>query len=495
MSSKSAPELASPRRDLVHSLSFRLTALYAVVTSLIVCLAAFVVYRDLEIAVDRADDMLLRENARMVDAILLQPGTDPRTLLLGIQGGRHSLGAQDLRFRIVDGKGKVVVETPGMAESMLPEAFPPAVDPSTDTAVGVDRAIGGGLHRLMTAELRSEVLGGADALLQLVLDRRAGQELLGRYRTLLLVVMTVGLFACAWIGHHLALRAIAPIRELAASMARIQAASLDERVVEAGVATELRPLLRSFNDLLARLEDSFRRLRVFSSNLAHELRTPINNLCGEIEIALTRPGSREDCLEVLRSCREEATSLSHIIDSLMFLAYAQLPGARIDKQPVAIGAELATVRDFYEEAAAEAGLALHVTDDFLGTFDLDRTMLQRALGNLIANSIAFTPAGGRIDVHAARRGAALVIAVSDTGRGIHRDQIPSLFEGLLLATGNGVGMRAGLGLGLSIVQSIMRLHHGSVSIESDEGRGCTVTLTFGGGAAREPAPWLAAAAR
>jgi len=270
-------------------------------------------------------------------------------------------------------------------------------------------------------------------------------------------------------------------------MARIQAASLAERVPAANLATELRPLIESFNELLARLQFAFERLQRFSANLAHELRTPINNLCGEIEVALAQPQSPADLQEVLRSCREEAASLSRIIDSLLFLAYAQLPGARIVRQPLDIATEIARIVEFYEPVAGEAGVQLTARTEPGEPCAVDKTMLQRALVNLLTNSIAFTPAGGAITVTVRRPAGQLEIEVADTGRGIKRELIADLLDGFYLARTDDSGRpaRTGLGLGLAIVKSVMQLHDGTMTIASDEGQGCRVTLHFGAVAPRQ----------
>src|SRR5262245_6376783 len=452
LSASKTPEASSTQagstKRALGSLVFRLTALYTVSASVLVTLVALVLYAELVRDVDREDDTLLRENALLIDALLMHPTTDPKQSLLDMQNGRMLLGSQEVAFRILDGNGAVQVETPNMAAELVPRAFPEAVDPTNGGARGEDRARGAHLHRLFSATLQSEVLGGKDAYLQLALDRDSEQDLLARYRSLLLLVTIPSLLACAFLGQRIARRAIAPIQTLSARMARIQVASLDERVPSADLVTELRPLIASFNELLARLQASFRQLQRFSSNLAHELRTPINNLCGEIEVALAQPDGRADLQEVLRSCREEALSLSRIIDSLLFLAYAELPGARIVRQPLDVGEEVAGIVDFYEPVAAEAGVRLVAHTEQGAMLAADRTMLQRALANLLTNAIAFTPPGGGITVTLRRAHGGIEIEVADTGRGIKRE----LANGLLASPYSfrtddaGHSVRTGLGI-------------------------------------------------
>src|SRR5262249_4504101 len=210
LSEPDARDSGPPRcKRAFGSLVFRLTALYTVSASVLVTLVALVLYAELVRDVDREDDTLLRENALLIDALLMHPTTDPKQSLLDMQNGRMLLGSQEVAFRILDGNGAVQVETPNMAAELVPRAFPEAVDPTNGGARGEDRARGAHLHRLFSATLQSEVLGGKDAYLQLALDRDSEQDLLARYRSLLLLVTIPSLLACAFLGQRIARRAIA----------------------------------------------------------------------------------------------------------------------------------------------------------------------------------------------------------------------------------------------------------------------------------------------
>lgn len=478
MSSTRAPDPI--RKGRAPSLVFRLTALYTAAASLLLLLAVAVIYRELVVDIDREDDTLLRENALLVDALLLHPLPDPGAVLASLQRGRAELGAKRLLTRVLGSDGQVLVESPGMTRELPLAVFPPPVEPERLAVRGVDVAVGDRSYRLLTAQLRATALGGSEAVVQIALDRQPEQALLARYRNLLLWVVLPALLLSAWLGQLLARRAIAPVQALATRMASIHADSLDERVATDGLVAELQPLLESFNGLLARLEQSFDRLRRFSAHLAHELRTPIHNLCGEIELALQEPADATALVAVLRSAREEAQSLSHIVEGLLFLAYAERPGARIAAQPVDVLAEVAGVCEFFEPLASDAGVRLAATGEPGPAFALDRTLLQRALSNLLANALAFTPRGGAVTVAVRWRDGTPSIEVADTGCGIDPAALPAILDGLgrdggLPPPGRG---RSGLGLGLSIVRSIMRLHRGELAIASAPGQGCRVTLRF-----------------
>src|SRR5262249_24484696 len=141
---------------------------------------------------------------------------------------------------------------------------------------------------------------------------------------------------------------------------RIRSTTLHERIEAGRFPAELGALASTFNDMLDRLEESFDRLARFSADIAHELRTPVNNLRRETEVAVRKPRSTDEYREVLGSCLEECLRLGQLIDSLLFLARAESPQAQLVMESVDIGAELATVRDFYEAVATEAGIDLQV---------------------------------------------------------------------------------------------------------------------------------------
>lgn len=477
MSSNTAPErtaLPTRRRTLV----LRLTALYALSASLVLLVAVLVVYRELVNDLDREDDVLLRENALLVDALLLRPPREPQQSLLALDRNRERLGARRILVRIVDGTGKVLVETPDMSNDLPADGFPPAVEPHQGSVRGTDVQRGGHRYRLLAAHLQSTVIGGAEATVQLALDRAADLVQQARYRNLLMAVAIPGLLLSALLGQWMARRAIAPITTAAARIAGIDAESLHARVPTVDLADELRPLVASFNDLLARLEQAFDRLRNFSAHLAHELRTPINVLRGEIEMALADPTA--DLPAVLRSVRDEAGSLSHIVEGLLFLAYAERPGATVATRPIDVGTLAQDVVDFYEPLAAEAGVTMTASGEPGLVCALDRAMVQRALGNLLSNALAFTPRGGRITVTTRRHERFACIDVEDTGCGIAADRLPAIFDGAWRQDDvrPAAGARTGLGIGLSIVKAILRLHHGTVAIRSRPGHGTCVTLQF-----------------
>jgi two-component system, OmpR family, heavy metal sensor histidine kinase CusS len=228
--------------------------------------------------------------------------------------------------------------------------------------------------------------------------------------------------------------------------------------------------------MLDRLEESFERISKFSGDIAHDLRTPVNNIRGEVEVALARARNVEEYRDVLGSCLEEAVRLSDLIGDLLFLARAESPLTHVRRERVDVAELLGGMRDYYEASAADGGVSLTTSVDDSVIAEFDRTLMQRAVGNLVSNALAHTPAGGSVVLKANSDAAAIRIEVSDTGAGIPAEALPRVFDRFFRVDGSRSQSSGGTGLGLAIVQSIMQLHGGNVEIDSHPGQGTRVTL-------------------
>jgi two-component system heavy metal sensor histidine kinase CusS len=197
-----------------------------------------------------------------------------------------------------------------------------------------------------------------------------------------------------------------------------------------------------------------------------------------LEVALGKARSADEYRDVLGSALEECQRLSRIIDSLLFLARAENPEMQIRREPLEIGDELRTVLEFYEAAATERCVMLSLDAPQSITARLDRTLLQRAISNLVANAIVYTPAGGRVSVRACHEGSSIRVEVADTGCGIAPAHLPHIFDRLYRVDRARTATSGGVGLGLAIVKSVAELHGGRVEATSDEGRETRIALVL-----------------
>jgi two-component system heavy metal sensor histidine kinase CusS len=229
--------------------------------------------------------------------------------------------------------------------------------------------------------------------------------------------------------------------------------------------------------MLDRLEESFERISRFSADIAHDLRTPVNNIRGEAEVALARPRSATEYRDVIESNLEEAVRLSDLIGDLLFLARAKSPLTQLRRERLNVGELLSGISDYYEASAADGGISLTTSlaaEPVIA--ELDRTLLQRAVGNLVSNALANTPAAGAVILAITADDSTIQIKVSDTGIGIPAEALPRVFDRFFRVDSSRSQGSGGTGLGLAIVKSIVELHGGHVEIASQPGHGTQVTL-------------------
>jgi two-component system heavy metal sensor histidine kinase CusS len=167
-----------------------------------------------------------------------------------------------------------------------------------------------------------------------------------------------------------------------------------------------------------------------------------------------------------------------MIDRLLFLARAENPETQVMKEPCDVGQELATVCEFYGLSATEAGVRLAVAVDEKVQADVDRSLFQRAVGNVVANALAHTPKGGSVTLAATGENTSTRVEVADTGCGIPAAHLTHVFDRFYRADPTRLSRNGSVGLGLAIVRSIMDLHGGTVEIASEVGRGTRVIMIF-----------------
>jgi two-component system heavy metal sensor histidine kinase CusS len=372
-------------------------------------------------------------------------------------------------IRIVGPSGMVATETPGMDRLLPPEAF--ATLQASTTRLRKDYEKDGRLFSLVT---KQEDLNGQRYTIQIAQDRSADERFRKQFGALLGLVLAAGLIASVLIAVPVTKRGLRPLVQMRRTLERVQPGHLSERIDPAPWPTELRPLAASFDDMLTRLEDSFTRLSQFSADLAHELRTPIGNMLGEAQVALRRDRSSEEYRTVIESTAVECERLSGIIDNLLFLARAESAEQKVEQTLFDGRAAVEKITAFYQASAEDRHIAMTCDGD--AEIFADPILFNRAIGNLIENALHFTLDGGTIRISVACKTGRSEVSVSDTGAGIAPAHLQRVFDRFYRADPS--RSSAGTGLGLSLVKSIVDLHGGKATIQSETGRGTTVTLIF-----------------
>lgn len=325
--------------------------------------------------------------------------------------------------------------------------------------------------------LISPVTGQA-YLLQVGASLEAMDRALYRFVTLLLVGIPAGLIAAIVAGRWMTGVALAPLARLAAAAGTISISDLQQRLPVRGTHDELDGVASAFNETLARLEQAVGEMRQFSAALAHELRTPLAALRGEIEMAMLlppRPG--EDTGHRFASQLEEIDKLKRLIDRLLMLARAEAGEIPLARDRVDLGALSASLVHQLELVAQAKSITLRCEVGHPGVVvQGDTQWLERLLLNLLDNALKFTPEGGLVGITVSGQGNTAEIEVRDTGIGMPPEVVPHIFERFFRADPARPSSAEGVGLGLSLAKWIVDRHNGRIEVESQPGKGSRFTV-------------------
>jgi len=305
--------------------------------------------------------------------------------------------------------------------------------------------------------------------------RSIQRRLLG---TLLLSIPIAILLALVG-GAVLANRAIEPLDRVTGTAQRISADHLGERIELARGDVELQRLAEAFNQMLQRLDQSFKQIRQFTADASHELRTPVAILMGETELAVNDLLDHEECKAALRSRREELQRMAQIVDDLLVLSQFDHGEQTLQVKPLDFSDLVIEVCEQQRKQAKSKGVTLELTETVPVNIEGDSSRLRQMVRNVLDNAIKYTPAGGRVTVELDHsNGKEFRLSVSDTGIGIPVAALPHIFDRFYRVDQARTRGEGGSGLGLSIVKQIIEAHGGSVSVKSDIGMGTVMTLTL-----------------
>ena len=464
------------------SITARLTVLFGLAACLVLCIIALHLYDSLDGQLAARDEDELVGKVELVRHLLSDMPSIEAIQSDSRRWNDAFVGHQGLSLNLFDRDFHLLVRT---GDRMVSRAKLEPFLPATDEPRRVDWfnvEIGRPMH-LVTAWAYPAGQRDRAIIVALMLDRSEHGELLAWHLRQTLIAIVVGSILAAVLAYLVSHYSLKPVRQIAAEAHRISASELAHRIDVEGTPAELREIARAFNGMLERLEDSFRRLSDFSSDLAHELRTPVNNLMGQTQVLLSRERTVAEMREVLVSNMEEYERLARMIEDILFLARADNAQATLRPETFDIGEELERVQSFFEALAEERDLRLRTHGN--AVLVADRGMFRRALVNLVSNAVRYSPAGSVVTLSAeCDSDGAVVTSVANQGAGIAPEQIDRVFDRFYRTDSAREGSHQGAGLGLAIVRSIMMLHGGTVRARSTPGDMTVFSLEFP--AARSP---------
>ncbi len=477
-------DLVGKAHSFTSSLAGRLMIWFFSASFLIVFISSVILYWATVHALQWADDQVL-EKRMLAMRTLLQSKTASDAAIQQ-EASADDQGPRQIFMRVIRAPGTPVVETPAMSRHLLSAQFPKVENRPLDDIARTTIVQEEGLtFRSLSVRVPTGPESGAQpAIIQVATDTTLDAEGLAWFRRLLASVLAGALLLCSIAGWHIVRWELAPLRRIADATSRTSFVTLGHRLELAGLPTELHHLAVEFNEMLARLESAYSRLRHYADNVAHELRGPVSKMLLATDVTLSRARSSNDYRAELESNFEECQRLANIVDSLLFLARAENTAVELDTQAVDVGKELALICDFFDASAEEAGIKLSMSSEKDLTVEVERVLFQRAITNLVSNALAHTPSGGRITIEAKRQpGGMISIDVVDTGEGIPIDAQVHIFDRFYRADQVRSPTSGRVGLGLPITRSIMMLHGGTIAVESKPGFGTRMKLEFRASAA------------
>lgn len=455
------------------SIALRLGLLFAAIAVAVFFAVGAYLYQTLAMQMSQRDDRdlfaksaLVREMLRTLPASERMPG-QMHTVL-----GR-AIAQDGVMMQVATPDGKVLMNTMPQARR-LPPLTPVPLDraPAQSDIVNLD-------DPRHPARLLSVIAASGERRLHVTLARIRSDRLglLKRYAFDLLVALAGGALLATALGFVAVRRGLRPLHGVIAKANDINAHRLNTRLALADVPPELRELSTAFNAMLDRLEEGVQRLSGFAADLAHDMRTPVNALMMQTQVALSRERPIEEYQGLLESNLEEYERLARMIENTLFLARVDNAQLALRREALDAGAELARIRDYFEALADDRGVLLTLDETPPLELQADPVLLRRAVNNLVSNAIAHTPAGGRIRLCARADGDWLALSVSNTGAAIPEQHRAHLFERYYRADpARASGSSAGLGL--AIVRAIMQLHRGCADVASGPGQPTVFTLRF-----------------
>ena len=299
------------------------------------------------------------------------------------------------------------------------------------------------------------------------IDTSEHLHFLNDFRRQLLYIGVIGTICLMLLGWFAAWRGLRPVQTMAKVAEGISAQHLSERLEVDNTPTELKSLAIAFNDMLDRLETAVGKLSDFSSDLAHEIRTPINNLMTQTQVCLSRSRDIATYQEILFSNLEEFERLARMVSDMLFLAKAEHGLHRANLQQVNLVKEVSALFDFYDAIAAEKGMSLKQTGQ--GYVEGDPLMLRRALNNLLSNAIKYGKSDSIIKIKCQQNSDTTELTIENESSPLSQEQLTRLFDRFYRTDVSRQRVEEGTGLGLAITKSILDVHGATIQANYENG--------------------------
>ena len=455
------------RTDVKVTLWYVLTFL---VSALIIC--GFLYYR-LQSQLIREVDRFLLDESKEISGALSRNG-DEEEILGNVERGLTVRTYYPIVFRILNRDGSPLYASKGFGEIHY------ASDDKGLAEVGKGEIVREnirvpGTNRYFRVVSSATPQGKRTRIIQIGTNLYLVRKSLSNFRENILSALPIILALGALGGWWFARRSLSPIGYIASKTHSITDRNLGERLTPRGTGDELDVLIQTINEMIARLENSFKRVAEFTADASHELKTPICAMRGEAEVLLLKGRNAEEYQEGLAHFIEQFDRMNQMINDLILLSKVDSSQEKLDLVPLRLDILIRDLCNFFQVLAEQNKISLQLGEIPEVTVAGDKTRLQQLFTNLIDNAIKYTP-NGTIRIEVTREGDFVQTRIIDTGIGIPGEEQENIFKRFYRVDKSRSKETGGTGLGLSIAEWIVKSHHGRIEVSSELNKGSTFTV-------------------
>jgi two-component system heavy metal sensor histidine kinase CusS len=370
------------------------------------------------------------------------------------------IGHHSLEVMVLDSKGRVIFSTStgGLSLEIVVDSANRKPDQPMIWRLG-EKAYRGLVSKLPTGDS-----GQPKVTVAVAMGMVHHEAFMQSFRQTLWVFVGCAAVLTGFLGWLVARHGLSPLRAMREQTRAITAHRLNQRLSVRSIPSELGELAHSLNEMLTRLEEAFLRLSGFSSDIAHELRTPVSNLMTQTHVVLSRTRSADEYRGILESNAEEFEHMARMISDMLLLAKSENELLVPNRESVDLSNEVLALFDYYEAIADERQIHLDVEGE--GEVVADRLMLRRAIGNLLTNAIRHSVVNSSIKVNIKETPRGVRVEVVNQGDPIPEEFLERIFDRFFRVDPSRQRTTEGTGLGLAIAKSIVTAHSGTISAAS-----------------------------
>ena len=444
------------------SITRRLTLLFVLASSTVLLALGFVIASSVEKHFEEQDMEVLSGKMELTRHTLAQLNSIDDLGHITHMMDNSLVGHHGLEVLVLNPQGQVMFATPNAGFAIDVVVASAAQGPHVPALWSQ----GGLSYRGIAAEVPTGLRDESNVIVAVATDIAHHQAFMRLFRQTLWLFVAGAAVLSGLLGWVAARRGLAPLRAMREQTQAVTAQQLSHRLPVDSVPVELAELAQSLNEMLARLEEAFLRLTDFSSDIAHELRTPVSNMMTQTQVALSRARNADEYRSILESNAEEFEHMGRMISDMLLLAKADNGLVVPHRETLQLAAEVQALFEYYEAVAEDKGIQLILQGD--ASVVADRLMLRRALGNLLSNAVRHATPHTTVQVRVGANADKVVIEMQNTGDTIAQEHLERLFDRFFRVDPSRQRSSEGTGLGLAITKSIVAAHGGDIHATSGD---------------------------